>query len=77
MPDKWGVDMEKTSIYLSGLSCDGCVRTVTRAIMALNGVDSAEVSADYSWAEVFYDPERTNPEEIAKAVEAAGYGAEL
>jgi copper chaperone CopZ len=69
--------MEKTSIYLSGLSCEGCVKTVTRAILALEGVKSAEVSADYSWAEVFYDPERTGPEEIAKAVEAAGYGAEV
>ncbi len=69
--------MEKTSIYLSGLSSDGCAQTVTRAILAVKGVDSAEVSADYLWAVVFYDPERTNPEEIAEAVEAAGYGAEL
>ena len=69
--------MEKTNIYLSGLSCDDCVRTVTRALLALKGVDSASVSADYQWAEIFYDPEQTGPGEMVKAVEAAGYGAEL
>jgi copper chaperone CopZ len=69
--------MEKTSIYLSGLTCDNCARTVTRALLAITGVDSAEVSADFEWAEVIYDPELTTPDEMAKAVEAAGYGAEL
>jgi copper chaperone CopZ len=72
-----GVEVEKTSIYLSGLSCEGCVRTVTRALLAVKGVDSASVSADYEWAEVIYDPDVTSPEEMVKAVEAAGYGAEL
>jgi len=69
--------MEKTSIYLTGLTCDNCARAVTRALLAISGVDSAEVTADYEWANVTYDPELTNPEEMAKAVEAAGYGAEL
>lgn len=68
--------MEKTSIYLTGLTCDNCVRMVVNALMGIEGVDSAEVSNDYEWATVIYDPELTKPEEMAKVIEAAGYGAE-
>jgi len=71
------VDVEKTSIYIWGLTCEGCALTVTRAVMALEGVESAEVTPDYEWANVIYDPKLTNPEEMARAIEAAGYGAEL
>jgi copper chaperone CopZ len=74
---KGGLKVQKTSIYLTGLTCDDCVRKVTGALLAIDGVDSAEVSADYEWANVIYDPELTGPERMAQAIEAAGYGAAL
>ncbi len=69
--------MEKTSFYLTGLTCSNCVRTVVRALLGIEGVDSAEVSNDYEWATVIFDPALTNPEEMAKAIETAGYMAEV
>ncbi|MCK4594594.1 heavy-metal-associated domain-containing protein [bacterium] len=69
--------MKKTSLYLTGLTCDNCVRTVVNALLKIEGVDSAEVSNDYEWATVIYDPDLTKPDEMAKAIEATGYGAEV
>jgi len=45
--------------------------------LGIDGVDSAEVSNDYEWATVIFDPDLTNPEEMTKAIEAAGYRAEV
>lgn len=63
--------MRQITFAIDGMSCDGCVRTVARAIRALPGtrVDAVHVGT----ATVTYDPSRTSSAAIIQAVQAAGY----
>ena len=67
--------MEATKIKVSGMTCQGCVRSVTRVLKAVPGVDAVEVSLERGEADVRYDPARTAVPALRKAVEDAGYGA--
>jgi copper chaperone len=67
--------VEATTIKVSGMTCQGCVRSVTRVLKALPGVETVEVSLERGEAAVRYDPMRTDAAAFRKAVEGAGYGA--
>ncbi len=67
--------MEATKIKVSGMTCQGCVRSVTRVLKAVPGVDAVDVSLERGEADVRYDPARTAVPALRKAVEDAGYGA--
>ena len=67
--------MEATRVKVSGMTCQGCVRSVTRVLEAVPGVDAVEVSLERGEADVRYDPARTAVPALRKAVEDAGYGA--
>ena len=58
---------------IQGMHCEGCVRRVTQALSALQGVrvDSVEVGS----AAVFLDPARVSPEDVAAAVNRLGFAA--
>ncbi|MHB1679931.1 MAG: heavy-metal-associated domain-containing protein [bacterium] len=62
---------EKINVY--GMSCEHCVKTVTKAILALKGVISAEVSLKDKNATVVYDENLVNLSDIKKAVKESGY----
>ena len=38
--------METTTIKVSGMTCQGCVRSVTRVLQAIPGVDAVDVSLE-------------------------------
>ena len=63
--------MRQITMAIDGMSCDGCVRAVAKAIDALPGarVDAVAVGS----ATLRYDPLRTSPAAIAQAIRAAGY----
>jgi copper chaperone len=67
--------VEATTIRVSGMTCQGCVRSVTRVLKALPGVEAVEVSLERGEAAVRHDPARTGVAALRKAVEDAGYGA--
>lgn len=67
--------MEATKIKVSGMTCQGCVRSVTRVLKGVPGVEGVEVSLERGEADVRYDPARTAVPALRKAVEDAGYGA--
>jgi len=67
--------VEATTIKVSGMTCQGCVRSVTRVLQTLPGVDAVEVSLERGEAAVKFDPARTGAPALRKAVEDAGYGA--
>ena len=62
--------MRQITMAIDGMSCDGCVRAVARAIDVVPGarVDAVAVGR----ATVRYDPSRTSPAAIAQAIRAAG-----
>ncbi|MCL5673114.1 MAG: heavy metal translocating P-type ATPase [Deltaproteobacteria bacterium] len=62
---------EKINVY--GMTCEHCVKTVTKAIYAINGVQSANVSLKDKYADVVYDENIVNIKDIVNAIDEAGY----
>ncbi|MEQ8460449.1 MAG: heavy metal translocating P-type ATPase [Sandaracinaceae bacterium] len=58
---------------IAGMNCASCVRRVERALSDVDGVSQAAVNFATERATVTYDPARTDPAALARAVEAAGY----
>lgn len=67
--------METTRIKVGGMTCSGCVASVTRALQSVDGVDKVEVSLDQGQASVRYDPARVNETKLRSAIEDAGFDA--
>jgi copper chaperone len=67
--------METAEISIQGMTCDGCVKSVTRTLQAVAGVQRVEVSLDEEKARVTYDPKKAGLAELKRAVERAGYEA--
>lgn len=65
--------MEQAVINVEGMTCGGCVASVTKAIKRLEGVEQANVSLESKIASVIYDKGKTNEGEIKQAVRDAGY----
>ncbi len=67
--------METVRLQVEGMTCGGCVNSVTRVLSALPGVAAADVSLPEARAKVTYDPARTGVEAMKQAIERAGYKA--
>lgn len=67
--------METVDIRIEGMSCEGCVKSVTRALQGVPGVQSVEVFLEEGKARVAYDPRKAGLAELKGAVERAGYEA--
>ena len=67
--------METVRLRIEGMTCAGCVNSVTRVLTALPGVAQADVSLTKARAKVTYDPAQTGVEAMKQAIERAGYKA--
>ncbi len=68
--------METTvKLKIDGMHCEGCVRRVTQALSAMNGVrvESVEVGS----ASVRLDPARVSPQQVCAAVNSIGFAARM
>ena len=64
-----------TTLRITGMTCNGCVRHVDKALRAVPGVTAVEVSLPEQPAKVVHDPERSPLAGLIAAVEGAGYAA--
>jgi len=60
---------------VEGMDCEGCVKSVTRMLTGVAGVQKVDVSLEEGRARVTFDPAKSNLAEFRKAVERAGYKA--
>ena len=67
--------MESANIKIAGMTCEGCVNAVTRALRKVDGVAAVEVSRERGEANVRYDSSRASKTALLDAVRAAGYEA--
>ncbi len=67
--------METVDLKIEGMTCGGCVKSVTRVLSGVAGVASAEVSLEEGRAQVSFDPARTGVAAMKQAVERAGFKA--
>jgi copper chaperone len=65
--------METVTLKVNGMSCGGCVASVTRVLRALPGVGEVAVVLEPGTATVTYDPQSMGLPAIKRAVEDAGY----
>ena len=69
--------MEKVAYEVTGMTCTACSSAVEKNVKKLEGVDSVSVSLMTNGMMVEYDPDKVDLNQIAKAVEDAGYGSNL
>ena len=65
--------MEQITLDVKGMSCQGCVNSVTRVLKSTPGVQDVSVTLDPGRAQVSFDPARTSVERLRSAIEDAGY----
>ena len=65
--------MEKVDLKVGGMTCGGCVSSVTRALQAVSGVKQADVDLAEGRATVSYDAAITSPARLREAIAAAGF----
>jgi len=66
-------DLEKIAIDVQGMTCNGCVASVSRVLKAVPGVADAQVTLTPGRATVTYDPAKTDASALRGAIEDAGY----
>jgi copper chaperone len=52
-------NMEKTVIKVDGMSCDHCVKAITKAVTALPGINGVDVDLKAGTVTVEHDPARS------------------
>ena len=67
--------MTRTVLAVGGMSCQGCVKSVTGVLQALAGVRTAEVSLEKAEAVVDFDDALLKREDLERAVNDAGFDA--
>ena len=77
---RWSTDGEgrrtaDSTLRLSGMYCAACAGTIERALLAVDGVGVATVSAAGQRAAVRWDPLKTQPSRLIEAIRRAGYDA--
>jgi copper chaperone len=62
-------------LKVGGMTCQGCVRSVTKKLSGVAGVSNAVVDLAAGKATVQYDDSRTKVEDLIGAVEQIGFHA--
>ena len=66
-------DLQSTTLDVQGMTCASCPLTVKQVLKKVPGV--SDVSVDYKAhsATINFDPEKTGPDQLAKAVTDIGF----
>ncbi len=64
--------METTVLNVEGMSCGHCVKSVTNAVSALDGVESVDVSLEAKTVTVVHN-DSIAVDKIKKEIEETGY----
>ncbi len=65
--------METITMNVKGMTCGGCVASVTRVLKAVPGVEDVAVTLQPGAAKVTFDSARTGAPALKGAIEDAGY----
>jgi copper chaperone CopZ len=68
---------ETIVLSVSNMTCNGCVKAVTNALVTTDGVSNAVVSLDDGTAKVTYDKEKIKTDDLINAVVKAGFAAQV
>ncbi len=65
--------MEKAVLHVEGMSCQHCVKAITKAVGGLPGVAGVSVDLAAKTAAVEYDPKKCTLDKIRLEIEDQGY----
>jgi len=65
--------MATIQLTVKGMSCSGCVNSVTRKLNVTPGVQSASVDLESGIADITYDDKETDAYSLEKAIESLGF----
>ena len=65
--------MQHVTLTIAGMTCGGCVNSVTRVLKDLTGVSQVEVTLLPPQAKVSFDESRATLDALSKAVHEAGF----
>ena len=65
--------MQTVTLEITGMTCGGCVRSVTNVLKAQDGVAKAEVSLENKNAVVEFDPGKVQVDQLKRSVVEAGF----
>jgi copper-(or silver)-translocating P-type ATPase len=65
---------KRLDLSLSGMHCAGCVARIEKALAQADGVKEARVNLATETASILYDPAKTVPLHITKAIQDLGFG---
>lgn len=60
--------MRTCTLKVEGMACGACENRVQRVARKVDGVSEAAASHEHSTVRITYDPARTSPAAIAKAI---------
>ena len=66
--------MKTITLNIEGMHCGGCVKSVTRVLTELDGVQSADVQLEVK-ANITFDENRVNVAQLIEVIEDAGFDA--
>ncbi|MBI3714624.1 MAG: heavy-metal-associated domain-containing protein [Betaproteobacteria bacterium] len=66
-------ESKSATLVVEGMTCAGCPVTVKRLLKKTPGVTEVSVDAKTHLAQVKFDPDKTQAEQLAKAVTEIGY----
>ena len=66
---------ETKTVAIEGMTCDNCVKHVTRALRGVSGVKEVQVDREKARATVTYDTTKTDMPAMDDALKKGGYRA--
>ena len=66
--------MKTITLNIEGMHCGGCVKSVTRVLTELDGVQSADVQLEGK-ANITFDENRVNVAQLIEVIEDVGFDA--
>lgn len=68
--------MRTTTIAVKGLSCSGCVTSVSKALHSVEGVQNLDINLAENLATVTFDESLVQENHIKNVIEEVGYAAD-
>lgn len=70
-------NLKRIQVRVTGMTCAACSNSVEGALMGVNGVFRASVALLQNKADVVFNPNLVKEEDVANAIEDAGFEAEI
>ena len=67
------IDSRSATLEIKGMTCASCPLTVKQLLKNQPGVSETSVDYKSQSAQVKFDPDKTQPEQLAKAISAIGF----